>query len=118
MMTGLAIVVNVALVLALVSLFSAANTLFGPAGAHGKQGLEPYETGMPPIEPAVDRMSVLYYRFAVLFVVFDVDLAFLLPWALNRRVLDLQQTAAISVFVALVLFMLAYFWRKGALECE
>ena len=118
MMTGLAIVVNVGLVLALVGFFSGANTLLGPAGSHGEEGMLPYETGMLPIEPAIDRMSVLYYRFAVLFVVFDVDLAFLLPWALNRPALDLSQVVAVTMFIALVLFMLAYFWRKGVLECK
>jgi NADH:ubiquinone oxidoreductase subunit 3 (subunit A) len=63
-------------------------------------------------------MTVLYHRFAVLFVVFDVDLAFLLPWALNRRSLDAAALSAITVFALLVLLMLAYFWRKGALECR
>ena len=63
-------------------------------------------------------MTVLYHRFAVLFVVFDVDLAFLLPWALNRPALNLVSMTAITFFTLIVLFMLAYFWRKGALECR
>ena len=60
---------------------------------------------------------MLYWRFAVLFVVFDVDLAFLLPWALTRGAVTAGQLAAMTIFVGLLGFMLAYFWRKGALEC-
>ena len=63
-------------------------------------------------------MTVSYWRYAVLFVVFDVDLAFLLPWALSRPILDLTSMLAITGFIALVLLMLAYFWRKGVLECR
>jgi NADH:ubiquinone oxidoreductase subunit 3 (subunit A) len=117
-MTAIALSINAALVLVLVWLFSSANGWFGPASVHAGDGMLPYETGMPPIEPAIDRMSVVYYRFAVLFVVFDVDLAFLLPWAVNRGTLDSTQLWAITAFVALVMFMLCYFWRQGALECD
>ena len=73
---------------------------------------------MPPLAPAYERMTVSYWRYAVLFVVFDVDLAFLLPWALSGPVLSLESMLAITTFVALMLLMLAYFWRKGVLECR
>lgn len=114
MAIGLDVMLTAAVVLAL----SCAGWLFGPKPRHEGDAEMPYETGEVPIEPAVDRMAVPYYRFAVLFVVFDVDLAFLLPWALNRRSVDLPQMLTMSAFVALVAFMLAYFWRKGALECR
>ncbi len=117
-MTALALAVDLVLVAGLVGFFLAANRLFGAFGSHDEDGLLPYETGMPPIENAVDNMAVLYYRFAVLFVVFDVDLAFVLPWALNRRGLDVAQAAAMTVFIALMFLMLLYFWRKGVLECK
>ena len=55
---------------------------------------------------------------AVLFVVFDVDLAFLLPWAMTRGALTLTAMVAMTVFLLLMLMMLGYFWRKGALECR
>ena len=54
----------------------------------------------------------------MLFVVFDVDLAFLLPFVLVRPRLDAAALAAITGFTVLIVFMLAYFWRKGALECR
>jgi NADH:ubiquinone oxidoreductase subunit 3 (subunit A) len=47
-----------------------------------------------------------------------VDLAFLLPWALNKPALTAAAMAAITGFTLIVLFMLAYFWRKGVLECR
>jgi NADH-quinone oxidoreductase subunit A len=116
--TGLAILIDAAAVVGLLLVFLNANRLLGPRAVHAGDGLMPYETGMPPLEQARDNMAVLYYRFAVLFVVFDVDLAFLLPWAYNREGLDLAQATSVTVFVALVFFMLVYFWRKGALECQ
>ena len=111
-----ALVVNFLVVLAITGLFTNAGKLFGPKPEHLGDAEMPYETGLPPLSPAHERMTVLYHRFAVLFVVFDVDLAFLLPWALNKPGLDAM--LAMTFFVTMVLFMLAYFWRKGALECR
>jgi NADH-quinone oxidoreductase subunit A len=118
MTTALAMGIDVLFVLGLLGVFMSVNRLFGPKGVHAGDGALPYETGMPPIERAQDNMAVLYWRFAVLFVVFDVDLAFVLPWALNRPGFDLGQAAAMTVFIFLMLLMLAYFWRRGVLECE
>jgi NADH:ubiquinone oxidoreductase subunit 3 (subunit A) len=117
-MGAYAIVVDVVLVLGLLLVFANAGRLLGPRPMHLGDAELPYETGMRPIEPAADKMAVLYYRFAVLFVVFDVDLAFLLPWAFARHSLALAQMVSITVFTALIGLMLAYFWRKGALECR
>ena len=113
-----AVCVNLLAVLAITGLFANAGKLFGPKPEHVGDAELPYETGLPPLSPSHERMTVLYHRFAVLFVVFDVDLAFLLPWALNRPALDGAALAAITAFTVLVLMMLAYFWRKGALECR
>ena len=117
-MTALAMAVDAALTLGLILVLANANRLLGPLPVHEGDGLLPYETGMPPIERASGNMAVLYYRFAVLFVVFDVDLAFLLPWALNRPGIGLAQALAMTVFMGLMLLMLAYFWKKGVLECK
>ena len=113
-----ALAVNFLAVLAITGLFTNAGKLFGPKSVREGDADMPYETGLPPLSPAHERMTVLYHRFAVLFVVFDVDLAFLLPWALNKPALGPLSMAAITGFTLTVLFMLAYFWRKGALECR
>jgi NADH:ubiquinone oxidoreductase subunit 3 (subunit A) len=120
-MTALALFalgVNALIVLALTGAFTNAGRILGPRSVHRGDGDLPYEAGMPPLSAPHARMTVLYHRFAVLFVVFDVDLAFLLPWALNRRELDAASLASITGFTLVVLLMLAYFWRKGALECR
>ena len=117
-MTSLAIAVDLLMVLGLVLGFSMSGSLFGPKPIHLGAADEPYETGMLPIEPAIDKMAVQYWRFAVLFVVFDVDLAFLMPWALTRPVLDAQMMVCATSFTLLLGFMLVYFWRKGVLECN
>ena len=114
----LGLLMNVILILAITGLFANAGKLFGPKPVHQGDAEMPYETGMPPIAPAYDRMSVLYWRFAVLFVVFDVDMAFFLPWALSKPALTMGSMLAISGFTGMLLLMLAYFWRKGALECR
>ncbi len=113
-----ALAVNLLVVLVLTVLFANAGKLFGPRPVHKGDADLPYETGLPPLAPAHERMTVSYWRYAVLFVVFDVDLAFLLLWALSKPVLDLTSMLAITVFIAIVLLMLAYFWRKEALECN
>ncbi len=113
-----ALAVNFFVVLGITGLFANAGFLFGPKPKHKGDADMPYETGLAPLAPAYERMTVSYWRFAVLFVVFDVDLAFLLPWALSKPVLDMTSMLAITGFTALVLLMLAYFWRKGVLECR
>ncbi|MDX6769126.1 MAG: NADH-quinone oxidoreductase subunit A [Elusimicrobiota bacterium] len=113
-----ALLVNAVAVLLLVGAFANSGKLLGPRSRREGDADMPYETGLPPLSPANERMTVLYWRFAVLFVVFDVDLAFLLPWALGRPALDAVMVWAVTGFVALLSFMLAYFWRKGILECR
>ena len=114
----LALILNGLVVLGITGLFANAGRLFGPRPKHQGDADLPYETGMVPLAPAYERMTVSYWRYAVLFVVFDVDLAFLLPWALSKPAMDFSGMLAITGFIALVLLMLAYFWRKGVLECR
>lgn len=112
------ILIDVILVAGLVIVMASLSVVFGPkTPAEGDRNM-PYETGMPPMTGAQRPMSVLYARYALLFVVFDVELAFLLPIALLRRQLDAGVMAALTVFVALIALMLAYVWKKGVLTCD
>ena len=112
------LLIDASLVAALVFLMAYASVLLGPkARLEGDAGL-PYETGLRPMDSALERMSVPYVKFAVLFVIFDVDLAFLLPWARLRDRLDLGLMIAVTVFVGVIALMLAYVWKKGLLECS
>ena len=109
---------NIFLVVFLATALSYASRLLGPRSRiEGEKGL-PYETGMPPMEPGPLQMPVLYYRFAVLFVIFDVDLAFLAPWVWLRHSLNVTAMVSMTAFFLLVGFMLTYVWRKGLLTCR
>src|SRR3990170_2535046 len=97
MLTALGI--NVLLVGLIVVFLTFASTLFGPKRRMAGEKGVPYETGMPPLTGQAERMWISYYRYAVLFVIFDVDLAFLIPWVLLRH--QLSQAAMISMSVFL-----------------
>src|SRR6185436_8854735 len=85
---------NLLLVAALATAMSLLSRICGMKSEVAGDKALPYETGMPPLEESPARVPVLYYRYAVLFVVFDVDLAFLVPWVLLRDSLTL--TAMVS----------------------
>ena len=80
--------------------------------------LMPYESGMIPIGTAVRRMPVRYYLIAVLFVLFDIEVIFLLPDAVVLRNLGLFGLIEMLVFVMILLVGYVYVWKKGALEWE
>ncbi|MBI5624794.1 MAG: NADH-quinone oxidoreductase subunit A [Elusimicrobia bacterium] len=117
-MTGFALLFNVLLVGATVAAFLLAGWFLGPRPKHQGDAELPYETGLKPLSEPGRAMAALYWRYAVLFVAFDVDLALLMPWALTRPVLELSLMVSVTVFIGLLAFMLLYFWRKGTLECN
>ena len=80
--------------------------------------LMPYESGMTPIGTAVRRMPVRYYLIAVLFVLFDIEVIFLLPYAVVLRQLGLFGLIEMLVFVMILLIGYVYVWKKGAVEWE
>ena len=73
----------------------------------------PYECGMPPVGDARERHPVKFYLVAMIFLLFDIEIAFLYPWALALR--DLRWTGFIQliVFFAILLAGYIYVWRKG-----
>ena len=78
----------------------------------------PYESGMTPIGEAQRRLPVKFYLIAVLFIIFDIETIFLLPWAVTFRKLGLFGLIEILVFVAILLVGYIWIWKKGALEWE
>jgi len=80
--------------------------------------LEPYESGMVPIGPAVRRLPVKFYLVAVLFILFDIEVVFFLPFAVVARQLGLFALIEMTIFIAILLIGYIYAWRKGALEWE
>ena len=80
--------------------------------------LEPYESGMLPIGPALRRMPVRFYLVAVLFILFDIEIIFFLPWAVTFRSLGVFGFVEMVVFIAILLVGYVWVWKKGALEWE
>jgi NADH-quinone oxidoreductase subunit A len=80
--------------------------------------LSPYECGVTPIGTARERFSVKFYLVAMLFLLFDIEAVFLIPWAVVYRQLKLFGFVEMVVFIAAILAGYIYVWKKGALEWE
>ncbi len=91
--------------------------LLGPKRAN-KVKSEPYESGIAPIGPGTRRMPVRFYLIAVLFILFDIEIIFFLPWAVVFRQLGLFGLAEMGLFIVILLVGYIYAWKKGALKWE
>ena len=96
-------------------LFLAAGALLRPVRPLAVKA-EPFECGNPASGPAWGRFSVKFYLTAILFIVFDVEVVFLYPWAVIFRSLGLFGFVEMAVFVLVLALGFVYVWRKGALE--
>lgn len=83
---------------------------------------QPYESGMPPLGSARERFDVKFYLVAVLFIVFDIEVVFMLPWGVAFRQLDLFGLGMLGGLIEMGVFVLilavgyVYLWKRGALE--
>ncbi len=111
----IAILVVLATALALLVVFLGA--IFGPRRQTEVKS-EPYESGMNPIGPGRRRVPVHFYLVAVLFILFDVEIIFLLPWAAVLRELDVFGLVEMFIFIGILIVGFVYAWKKGALEWE
>jgi NADH-quinone oxidoreductase subunit A len=91
--------------------------VFGPRRRTFRKSA-PYESGMQPFGPGTRRMNVRYYLVAVLFILFDVEIIFFYPWAVNFRALGLFGFIEMLVFVAILMVGYIYVWKKGAFEWD
>ncbi|HTX80001.1 MAG TPA: NADH-quinone oxidoreductase subunit A [Longilinea sp.] len=91
--------------------------VFGPHRPTQKKGA-PYESGMVPYGPGQRRMSVRYYLIAVLFILFDIEVVFILPYALVVRDLGVGGLVEMFLFILILVVGLVYAWKKGALEWD
>lgn len=78
----------------------------------------PYECGFEAFEDARMKFDVRYYLVAILFILFDLEIAFLFPWAVALREIGAVGFWAMMVFLAILVVGFAYEWRKGALDWE
>jgi len=93
----------------------AASSILGPRRPSPEKSA-PYECGMPPVGDARERHSVKFYLVAMIFLLFDIEVAFLYPWAMALR--DLGSTGFLQVvlFIAILVAGYVYVWKKGALD--
>ena len=77
---------------------------------------EIYECGVEPVGPPWVQLKICYYVYALLFVLFDVETAFLYPWAVTLDALPLFVLGEMVVFIAILAAGLAYAWKEGALQ--
>ena len=89
--------------------------LIGPRSYAPQKG-EAYECGIPTRGESMVQFKVGYYLFAILFLMFDVEAVFLFPWAVIAKGMGTESILAVAVFLCVLVFGLAYAWRKGALE--
>lgn len=75
-----------------------------------------YESGMEPVRSARERFSVKFYMVAMLFIIFDIEVVFLYPWAVSFRSLGIEGFITMFVFLSILLVGYYYIWKKGALE--
>lgn len=94
-----------------------AGRIFGPRN-RTEDKLDPFECGNESSGSAWGRFSVRFYLTAILFIVFDVEVVFMYPWALVFRELGWFGMSSMGIFIAILALGLVYEWRKGALEWE
>ena len=78
----------------------------------------PYECGFEAFEDARMKFDVRYYLIAILFIIFDLEIAFVIPWAIVFDELGLFGLAEMGMFIGLLVLGFIYVWKKGALEWE
>lgn len=78
----------------------------------------PYECGFEAFDDARMKFDVRYYLVAILFILFDLEIAFLFPWAVSLHEVGLAGFIAVSIFLAVLVVGFAYEWKKGALDWE
>ncbi len=91
--------------------------VFGPRRPD-PQKLSPYECGFEAFEDSRMKFDVRYYLVAILFIVFDLEIAFLFPWAVALDSIGVIGLAAMGVFLLVLVVGFVYEWKKGALEWD
>ncbi len=97
--------------------FTNINRLLGPRQP-AEEKLSTYESGMEPVRTARERFSVKFYLVAMLFIVFDIEIVFMYPWAVKFRQLGLFGFVEMLVFIGILLVGYLYILKKGALRWD
>jgi len=87
-------------------------------GRKDKEKLSPYECGFEAFDDSRMKFDVRYYLVAILFIIFDLEIAFLFPWAVSLDTVGKFGIAAMGLFLAILVVGFIYEWKKGALEWD
>ncbi len=96
--------------------FAVANTYLGPKRRSQKAQGDPYECGLPSQVQKNFRFGISFYLVAMLFILFDIEVIFLFPVAIQLKAFGTFALVETIVFIALLLIAFVYVWRRGALE--
>ncbi len=91
--------------------------LLGTRRPYSEKG-SPYECGFEAFEDARMKFDVRYYLVAILFIIFDLEIAFLFPWAIVLKEIGMFGYIAMAIFLGILVIGFIYEWKKGALEWE
>ena len=113
----LPILIFMCLTLIMGSVFIILGKLLGPSRPDAEKN-SPYECGFEAFEDSRMKFDVRYYLVAILFIIFDLEIAFLFPWAIVLDQIGTFGLAAMGVFLTILVIGFIYEWKKGALEWE
>ena len=99
------------------SVFIILGKLLGPSRPDAEKN-SPYECGFEAFEDSRMKFDVRYYRVAILFIIFDLEIAFLFPWAIVLDQIGTFGLIAMGIFLGVLVIGFIYEWKKGALEWE
>ena len=87
-------------------------------GGKDDEKLSPYECGFEAFDDSRTKFDVRYYLVAILFIIFDLEIAFLFPWAVSLDTVGTFGLLSMGLFVAILVVGFIYEWKKGALEWD
>ena len=111
------ILIFMGVALALAGVIVLAGWALGPRRPDSEK-LSPYECGFEAFEDSRMKFDVRYYLVAILFIIFDLEIAFLFPWAIVLEEIGMFGFVSMMVFLGLLVIGFIYEWKKGALEWE
>jgi NADH-quinone oxidoreductase subunit A len=103
--------------LGLCGVFLFLSTFFGPKKSNPVKA-NPFECGLDQLNPPRVKFSIHFYVIAMLFIIFDVEVAFIYPWAVLFKSLGIPGFIEMSIFILVLLVGLLYAWLRGALEWD
>ena len=113
----LPILIFMCLTLFMGSVFIVLGKLLGPSRPDAEKN-SPYECGFEAFEDSRMKFDVRYYLVAILFIIFDLEIAFLFPWAIVLDKIGTFGLVAMAIFLGVLVIGFIYEWKKGALEWE